>query len=283
LRHKNGEYRWIETVGMPRFTPKGDFLGYIAACFDIHDRKIMEFQLEKARLEAEEANQKKSQTLANMSHELRTPLNAIIGFSEMLVNGLGSEDSGKRQQYLQNISKSGHHLLSMVNDILDLAKIEAGRIEILSTWIKITSFIYDLQEIVAESAAQKNVHICFQNECNLNDLYADPVRLRQILLNLLSNAVKFNHEGGKVVITFSCEDDAWYLFKISDTGIGIPKDKIPNLFKEYYQVDNSYARSYEGTGLGLALTKRLVELHGGNISVESEEGVGSVFTFRLPK
>jgi len=278
-----GEYRWHLSRVVPVKDTDGKVLNWYGSSLDIHDRRLMELELGKARDVAEDASKKKSQFLANMSHELRTPLNAVIGFSDMLKKGMAGPLNDKQSEYMTHISASGRHLLAMVNDILDISKAEAGRIELFLQYVEIETFIRQIRELVTYSAENSKVRLEFDVQPGLVGLVADPNRLKQIFLNLISNAVKFNHEGGQVnVFLGHSEDNQWMVCEIHDTGIGIAADQIDMLFNEFYQVDSSNARRYEGTGLGLALTRRLVELHHGSIMVESQEGVGSVFTIKLP-
>jgi signal transduction histidine kinase len=231
---------------------------------------------------AEEANRRKSQFLANMSHELRTPLNAVIGYSEMMLKGMAVSPE-KQNKYAHSIAVSGRHLLDMVNDVLDIAKIEAGKIQVSPSFVNVTALINETKEVVSNAAREKNVRLNLQVQPDIGVIEVDPSRLKQIFLNLLSNAIKFNCQDGEVnVHLYKTPDQQWLVCDIQDTGIGIPEDKKAGLFSEFYQVDNSFSRQHEGTGLGLALTKRLVELQGGEISVQSEVGVGSTFSFRLP-
>lgn len=258
-----------------------DIANHLGVAFNQMD---LYYSAQAAKDEAERANEKKSQLLATMSHELRTPLNAIIGFSAMLKQGLGSQEPVKREKYLDNIHRSGQHLLAIVNDILDISKIEAGKFDIYPEWIALRPFMVDLHSVVNELAQQRGVTLQFDIAAGLEGVVADAARLRQIFLNLISNAVKFNREGGKVFVRlFQREGDPpVFVCEVEDTGIGIAQDKLPELFSEFYQVDSSYARQQEGTGLGLALTKRLVELHHGRITVTSQLGQGSIFRFELP-
>ncbi len=242
-------------------------------------------QLTHANLELEEATRHKSEFLANMSHELRTPLNAIIGFSEVLMDQLFGELNERQKRYVMNILTSGRHLLSLVNDVLDLSKVEAGHMELLLDDIVPDEAVLDVEAILSVSATKKN--LAFQNmfEAGEVTVRADRSKFKQILYNLLSNAVKFTPERGRLTVGnyLHREDGKDYLATwVKDTGIGIRKEDQQGIFEEFKQVDSSYARQHQGTGLGLALTRRLIELHGGRIWVESEPGVGSLFTFLLP-
>jgi len=239
-------------------------------------------QLEIANRKLIKANKAKSEFLATMSHELRTPLNAIIGFSEVLLDGLCGELNDDQRDAVTDIYESGKHLLRMINDILDLSKIEAGRMELRKESFKIDEVLESVRTVVSEIVREKNLRYVEEIPPDLPPIYADKVRFKQIMYNLVSNAVKFTPEGGSVTIRAS-HNDREFTFTVQDTGIGIREEDIPKLFEEFVQIDSSYSREYEGTGLGLALTKRLVEMHGGRIWVESEYGRGSRFSFTIPK
>ena len=239
-------------------------------------------QLEIANQKLIEANRAKSEFLATMSHELRTPLNAIIGFAEVLLDGLCGELNDEQREAVTDIYESGKHLLRMINDILDLSKIEAGRMEIRKESFKIDEVLESVRTVVSELVGGKNLRYSEEIPPDLPPIYADKVRFKQIMYNLVSNAVKFTPEGGSVTVRAS-HDDKEFTFTVQDTGIGIRKEDMPKLFEEFVQIDSSYSRQYEGTGLGLALTKKLVEMHGGRIWVESEYGKGSRFSFTIPK
>ena len=239
-------------------------------------------ELVNARREAEEANLAKSEFLANMSHELRTPLNSIIGFAEVLRDGICGELNENQVECVLDIHESGKHLLRMINDILDLSKVEAGKMELQSEEFSVDIAINDVQSIIRDMAHKKRLNLQIVVEEDLPDVYADLVKFKQIMYNLLSNALKFTPERGSITINANFNGDE-FLVSVTDTGIGIEPKEQEAIFDEFKQLDSSRARQYEGTGLGLALTKRLVELHGGRIWVESEGlNKGSKFSFTLP-
>jgi signal transduction histidine kinase len=228
------------------------------------------------------ANEHKSAFLANVSHELRTPLNAVIGFSEALEEQLFGALNEKQHEYVGDIKASGLHLLALINDLLDLSKIEAGRMELDRQPFAVAPVVDGVLTLVRARALQGGVQLALQAPPAITDFNGDARRLRQILLNLLSNAVKFTPRGGSA--TLAVEDSADALtFVIADTGIGIAEEDLPRLFEPFAQASGRSEARAEGTGLGLALTKRLVELHGGTISVASRSGSGSSFKVRLPR
>ncbi len=283
LRRWDGQYRWILDEGTPRFTADREFAGYIGSAVDITEQKETEIHLKYAKELAETTSRKKSEFLAVMSHELRTPLNAIMGYSEMLSMGYGGSLTPKQKHYLHNVIVSSHHLLELVNDILDVAQIESGHIRLIHERIVLDMFFEDLLKLVEEQARQSRVTIDLRIEPGLDVIEADPNRLRQIFMNLLTNAIKFNRPGGRVEIRMYYSDDRqWIICKVMDTGIGIPEEQMPNLFTEFHQVDSSFTRKQEGIGLGLALVKNLVKVHGGSIRAESTVDKGTTFTFQLP-
>ncbi|HZM36970.1 MAG TPA: GAF domain-containing protein [Burkholderiales bacterium] len=242
-------------------------------------RLFREIQEKSAQLEV--ANKHKSDFLANMSHELRTPLNAIIGFSEVLLERMFGEVNEKQVEYLKDIHESGRHLLSLINDILDLSKIEAGRMELELSSFHLPSAISNAMTLVRERAQRHGIQLGMQIDPRLGGFEADERKVKQILLNLLSNAVKFTPDGGRVDVVAKLDTDKVEI-AVKDTGVGIAAEDQPAVFEEFKQVGADYTRKAEGTGLGLALTKRLVELHGGEIALESEPGKGSTFTVKLP-
>lgn len=229
---------------------------------------------------AELANQAKSTFLANMSHELRTPLNAIIGFTEILQDELGPTLDERHRTCLEHVLDGGHHLLRLITDILDLSKVEAGRMELTRSMVSLTEVAKDAAETMSPMAAQRNVALNLSVPDELPRVWADAFRLKQILLNLLSNAIRFTPHGGTVSLRARQHDDS-LVVAVSDTGVGIRKEDLPRLFRAFEQLSTS-TQSGGGTGLGLTLTKQLIELHGGSIDVLSEPNKGSTFTVTLP-
>jgi signal transduction histidine kinase/predicted transcriptional regulator with HTH domain len=250
------------------------------AVIAIQNARLFNEIQEKSR-QLEVANKHKSEFLANMSHELRTPLNAIIGFSEVLLERLFGDVNDKQEDYLKDIHSSGRHLLGLINDILDLSKVEAGRMELDRTTFDLQSALSTAMTLVRERAQRHNVALRLTATPDLGDVTADERKLKQILVNLLSNAVKFTPDGGSVEVSAVREPDN-VVIAVRDTGIGIAPEDQDAVFEEFRQVGRDYTRKQEGTGLGLALTRRFVELHGGRLTVESELGKGSTFKFNLP-
>lgn len=237
--------------------------------------------LQQAILALERANKMKSEFLANMSHELRTPLNAIIGFAEVLRDKIAGDLNEEQIDFVNDIHSSGCHLLQMINDILDLSKIEAGRMELQPEVFPVPEAIADVHTILKGLASKKHLELKTAVLTDVKNIEADRVKFKQILYNLLSNAIKFTPENGKIILEAGIVDDMLQV-SVSDTGIGMKSEDQEKVFKEFWQADSSFARKYEGTGLGLALTKRIVEMHGGKIWFESEYGKGSMFYFALP-
>ncbi|MCB9568908.1 MAG: hypothetical protein H6710_17125 [Myxococcales bacterium] len=246
--------------------------------------EIREVELAEARALAEEANRAKSAFLANMSHELRTPLNAIIGYAELLVEELEELDTDEIGEVVTRISAAGHHLLGLINDVLDLSKIEAGKMELFIEEIDLAQIVGEvLATITPLSDKQKN-RLLIELDPDLGPLHTDATKIRQILFNLLSNACKFT-SGGEVLLAVRClhiADEAWVELLVRDSGIGIAADKLERLFETFTQAEASTSSRYGGTGLGLAITRRLCLLMGGDISVSSIVGSGTTFTVRLP-
>jgi len=239
-------------------------------------------EIEEKGRQLEVANRHKSEFLANMSHELRTPLNAVIGFSEVLLEKMFGEVNTKQEEYLKDIYDSGRHLLSLINDILDLSKVEAGRMELELTRFDLPAAIDNALTLVKGRAANHAIKLTPHVDPRLGEFVADERKLKQVLVNLLSNAVKFTPEGGRVEVR-AAPADGGVEIAVTDTGIGIAPEDHEAIFEEFRQVGSDYARKREGTGLGLTLTRRFVELHGGRIWVKSAPGEGSTFTFTLPE
>jgi len=290
--------RVIGTVGVSKdITEKKRYEEELKALNERLEEKVLERtrELEAANRELEKSNKLKSQFIANMSHELRTPLNSIIGFSETLLEMPVGGLNEKQERYIRNIHTSGKHLLQLINNILDLAKIEAGRLSLYHEEFLLRPVIEEAVSIVEMLARKKNITIHHDIDKDIGTITADRVKFKQILYNLLSNAIKFTPERGDVYLTadlvtpseglgFCSMGEGQRLLRVSvkDTGIGIRPEDMDRIFNEFEQADSSYTRRYEGTGIGLSLTKRLVEMHGGLIRVESRVGEGSIFSFVMP-
>jgi signal transduction histidine kinase len=246
----------------------------------IQNARLFREIADKSR-QLEATSRHKSEFLANMSHELRTPLNAILGFSEVLAERMFGEVNAKQAEYLQDILSSGRHLLSLINDILDLSKVEAGRLELELGRFHLPTALDNALTLVRERATRHGITLTQTVDAGVGDLVADERKIKQILLNLLSNAVKFTPEGGRVGLTATATDRV-VTIAVSDTGIGIAPEDQAAIFEEFRQVGREDARKQEGTGLGLTLAKKFVELHGGRIWVASHVGQGSTFSFTLP-
>jgi signal transduction histidine kinase len=238
-------------------------------------------ELEDKGRQLEAANRHKSEFLANVSHELRTPLNAIIGFSEVLLEKMFGELNGKQNEYVDDICSSGRHLLSLINDILDLSKIEAGRMELELTQFDFPLAVENALLLIRERASRHGIKLERVVDERLGDFTGDERKIKQILVNLLSNAVKFTPEGGHIRVKATLGDGV-VIVSVTDTGVGIAKDDREAIFEAFRQAGVNYAQKREGTGLGLTLTRKFVQMHGGKIWVESEIGKGSTFTFTLP-
>jgi len=238
-------------------------------------------EIEDKGRQLEIANQHKSEFLASVSHELRTPLNAIIGFSEVMLERMFGEINEKQEEYLNDILSSGRHLLSLINDILDLAKIEAGRMELESSDFDLPQAIDNTLILVRERAVRRGITLETSIDPQLGEVKGDERKIKQVMLNLLSNAVKFTPEGGRIEVRARLADGAAEI-SVSDTGVGIAPEDHTAVFEEFRQVGTDYARKHEGTGLGLALARKFVELHGGKIWVNSQVGQGATFTFTIP-
>lgn len=252
----------------------GNVIGAVEYGVDITD-------LRNAKLDSEAANRAKSEFLANMSHELRTPLNSIIGFSDVLLEGYTGDLNEKQTRYLKNISSSGKHLLNIINDILDISKVEAGKAQLHTEILSMENLLKEMLDNMQSLAAKKGIALKISLESNPFYVEVDKGKINQVLYNLIGNAIKFTEDRGLVILRAKMDMDMVYI-SIQDTGVGISKKDQEKLFKPFSQLDSSVSKKYEGTGLGLALAKKLVVLHGGQIWVESELGKGSTFTFTIP-
>jgi signal transduction histidine kinase len=248
---------------------------------EVTERERVQRELINAKELADAANHAKSSFLANMSHELRTPLNAVIGFSELLEQEIFGTLTDKQRSYVGNVLISGRHLLQLVNDILDISKVEAGRMDLVCEWTHLGSIVDIVRSVIQAQAAKKGINLEVSLSKTLPQIYLDPGRTKQVLYNLVSNGIKFTPRGGTVRLSAHLEDDQ-IVIEVADTGVGISTENLPRLFHEFEQIPQARGVRPEGTGLGLALTKRLVALHGGEVSVESKVGQGSVFSVRLP-
>ncbi|MDR4507079.1 MAG: response regulator [Candidatus Brocadiaceae bacterium] len=260
-----------------------DMSSKLQASYALLEQRIAEktAHLQNANLALERANTLKSEFLANMSHELRTPLNAIIGFAEVLKDKICGDLNEEQTDFVKDIHSSGQHLLQMINDILDLSKIEAGKMTLQYEVFPIPDAVEEVYHILQGLAAKKHLQLRAEIEPEMINIEADRVKFKQVLYNLLSNSIKFTPEKGSI-ITKACVINDSLQVSVSDTGIGMKPEEQEKVFKAFWQADGSFSRQYQGTGLGLALTKRIVEMHGGDISFESEYGKGSTFYFTLP-
>jgi PAS domain S-box-containing protein len=263
----------VEISLSPLETEEGLFVS--SAIRDATERRRFEQTLQ-------EASRMKSAFLASMSHELRTPLNGIIGFSEFLVDEKPGKLNDKQKEYLNDILSSGRHLLRIINDVLDLSKVEAGKMELFPEKFSLPEAVEEVCSVVSPLMEKKGIAIRREIAPALGDVTLDPQKFKQVLYNLLSNAVKFSHDGGQVQIAAAPHDPDRLRLRVSDSGIGISPEHLGMLFVEFQQIESGSARRYEGTGLGLALTKKIVEFQNGSIAVESRPGEGSTFTVILP-
>jgi signal transduction histidine kinase len=240
-------------------------------------------QLEEQNRLVREADRAKSKFLANMSHELRSPLNSIIGFAELLYDGKLGAVSDPHKEYLGDILQSSQQLLRLVNDVLDLAKVETGKIEFLPEPVALEKLFQEVARALQAVALKKNIRIEMDVAPGIGRVVADAARLKQILYNYLSNALKFTPEGGRVVVRARLEPPDHFRLEVEDNGIGIPAEDLGGLFTDFRQLENGAAKRFEGSGLGLALTKRIVEAQGGQVGVRSTPGEGSTFHAVLPR
>lgn len=283
-RHKTGRTFMVSTSISPIRDDNNVITHFVAMHEDISARKEVEIAILSARESAEAANHAKAELLANTSHELRTPLNAIIGFSAALKEGLfGALANAKQVEYIDDIHDSGMHLLELINDILDVSAMEAGKMELHEDPCSLSLLISASIKMVSPRARSGKVHLNFYDTEDLPELFADERRIKQIILNLLSNAIKFTPEDGKVTIACDLDAQARIQLTIEDTGIGMNESDVDKAMTQFGQVDGGHDRRHEGTGLGLPLTKGLVELHGGTLEMQSDKGRGTKVTITFPK
>ncbi|GAB1538924.1 hypothetical protein NUACC21_15890 [Scytonema sp. NUACC21] len=290
----DGSIIWFYCQILPETDLNGNAIGYVGVLMDISDRKQAEAQLQQtneqlanANMELARATRLKDEFLANMSHELRTPLNAILGMSEGFQEGVFGSINERQTKAIGIIERSGRHLLELINDILDLSKIESGKLELQIGDVSVSRLCDISLTFIKQMALKKNIHLSTLTCDNLGSIQVDELRLRQLLINLLTNAVKFTPEGGSVALEVWPEKaeeqkSTDICFSVTDTGIGIAPQDISKLFQPFVQLDSDLNRQYNGTGLGLALVRQIASLHGGTVSVKSEIGQGSCFTVRIP-
>ena len=282
-QRKDGSKYWALMTVTPVKNTEGNVTHYLAVHEDITTRKEAELQMHEAREQAESASKAKSELLANMSHELRTPLNAIIGFSDTLRSEvLGPLSNDKQKEYVQDIFQSGQHLLELINDILDMSAIEAGKVDLSDEQLNLKDVIESSIRLVSPRAETGNISIAFDKAATIPTLVADERRTKQILLNLLSNAVKFSEPGKTVTVQTALTVEGNLEVSVVDKGIGMAPGEIEKAMSEFGQTDSGLNRKHEGTGLGLPLTLKLLELHGGTLRLESAKGVGTTATAMFP-
>jgi PAS domain S-box-containing protein len=290
LRSKDGRETVVSYNATTFRSADAKLKGVFAAARDITDQKALEEQLRGKNEELEEqyrrvqeANRLKSEFLANMSHELRTPLNAILGFTEILHGGKAGPIVPQQREFLEDILTSSRHLLQLINDVLDLAKVEAGKMEFRPERVDVMAVVGEVRDILRSIAGTKRITIGSEIDNSLTEIVVDPAKLKQVLYNYLSNALKFTPEGGYVVVRVKPDQPDCFRLEVEDSGVGIQSADLRRLFVEFQQLDASAAKKHPGTGLGLALTKRIVEAQGGSVGVRSVPGKGSTFFAVLPR
>jgi PAS domain S-box-containing protein len=278
--NKSGEEFPVEISLSPLETENGTLIS--SAIRDISLRKKLERELKDQIERAETANVMKSRFLANMSHELRTPLNSIIGFTEIIHDGKAGPVTADQKDYLGDVLASSRHLLQLINDVLDLSKIEAGKVKVAHEAVDLGALLAEAASMLRTQAEKRRIRIAVESDPSLQGVVGDAARLRQVLYNFLSNAVKFSHEGGEVKLRSQKEGESFFRLEVQDYGIGIAAESQALLFSEFLQLDAGSNKKYQGTGLGLSLSKRLVELMGGRVGLTSGVGEGSTFYAVIP-
>jgi PAS domain S-box-containing protein len=278
-RRKDGAFFPVSLTVSPIRNVDGAVIGASKIVRDISERK----RGEDERRHLLTVAQVKSEFLANMSHELRTPLNAIIGFAELMHRGKVGPVSAEHYEYLGDILTSSKHLLQLINDVLDLAKVESGKMEFRPVSVDLTKLVREVCDVVRGLAASQRVQVDADVNPEVATVVVDPARVKQILYNYLSNAIKFTPAGGRITIRILPEGPAMFRIDVEDTGVGISDSDLSRLFVEFQQLDASAAKEYQGTGLGLALTKKIAEAHGGRVAMRSTPGEGSTFSVILPR
>ncbi|MCT7950921.1 PAS domain-containing sensor histidine kinase [Ancylothrix sp. C2] len=296
IRHSTGEWCIFESV-ITNLLEHPAVKGFVLNCHEITERKQSEAALKKAKIAAEAASKAKSAFLANMSHELRTPLSVIIGYSDMLLEEAQASGNSDSVDDLAQIKTAGTHLLSLINDLLEISKLEAGQMKFYRETINISLLVNDIVKTIKPVLETNGNILKVELDCPTESITADPSKLRQILINLLTNASKFTQEGTILLKVEKIEkedfnlkekqnlnslESPFFVFSVADTGIGIPAEHLPYLFEAFTQVDDSMTRLYSGIGLGLAICRRLSEIMHGTITVESQVGIGSKFSVYLP-
>ena len=283
LRAPDGQLRHISTSGKPVFDEYGNFCGYRGTGNDITQEMQTIDSLRQAKEQAELANRSKTTFLANMSHELRTPLNAILGFSEVIRDQLfGAAGNLRYVDYARSINDAGRHLLRLINDLLDISRIESGRMDLQESLVDPREIIQSCDLLTREAARSSDIVLGTEIAGDLGHLQADERKLKQALINLIGNAIKFTPAGGRVTVTAGLRDDGRVAIAVSDTGIGMASSDIPKALTPFMQVDSGLNRRHEGSGLGLPLAKSLVELHQGQLEITSAPGKGTTVTILLP-
>ncbi len=275
-RIRSADGRIIHIRNMLTIAPKKDgsriAQGYM---LDITEMKTAQAKLDDARRQAEEANKTKSEFLANMSHELRTPLNAVIGFAEVMKDELFGPIGERYKDYAESVHSSGKHLLDLINDVLDLSKIEAGKIELIEEETDVSTLLSKCRTVLHERASSAGLHIRLEIPAPLPTVIVDGRRIKQVILNLMSNSIKFTMPGGRITLRAELKAPQGLCITVGDTGVGMDKDELEVALEQFGQIDNELARNHSGTGLGLPITRSLVELHGGELDIDTRKGVGT--------